>query len=105
MRRGRPPRDDPPLRTVRAPPGPIPTLAILRHASCWFWLYCNACPHRAPAALAPLIIRWGADASSDVLRQRARCTRCGARGAMLMHPSWGDLQMGLSPFPTARMAR
>ena len=38
-------------------------------------------------ALAPVIIRWGADASSNVLRQRVRCTVCGSKGATLMHPS------------------
>jgi hypothetical protein len=34
-------------------------------------------------ALAPLIIRWGGDASSDLLRRSARCTRCGNKGADL----------------------
>jgi hypothetical protein len=31
-------------------------------------------------AFAPLIIRWGPDASSDLLRQSARCSRCGPAG-------------------------
>lgn len=39
-------------------------------------------------ALAPLIIRLGADASSDVLRRCARCTICGHKGATLKHPGW-----------------
>jgi hypothetical protein len=38
-------------------------------------------------ALAPFVIRHGPDASSDVLRQRRRCTKCGRKGATLMHPS------------------
>ena len=38
-------------------------------------------------ALAPLIIRWGAGTSSDFLRQSARCTCCGRKGADLQHPS------------------
>jgi hypothetical protein len=38
-------------------------------------------------ALAPLIIRWGGDASSDILRRSARCTCCGSKGADLQHPS------------------
>ena len=38
-------------------------------------------------ALAPLIIRWGGDASSDLLRQSARCKYCGGKGADLQHPS------------------
>ncbi len=99
-------RDDPPdRRRRRDPPGPVPTLAQLRRGTCWLWLYCRACPHSAPAALAPLIIRWGANASSDTLRRRARCMRCGGKGAMLMHPSWGDSQMGLQPFPAGRMTK
>jgi hypothetical protein len=39
-------------------------------------------------AIAPLIIRWGPEASSDVLR---RCARCGSRGATLQHPSYVKL--------------
>jgi ribosomal protein S14 len=50
-------------------------------------------------ALTPFIIRWTADASSDVLRQRARCTRCGRRGAVLQHPSWLDIGREWAPFP------
>ena len=38
-------------------------------------------------ALAPLMVRWGPDASSDLLRRSARCTYCGAKGADLQHPS------------------
>ena len=37
------------------------------------------------------MIRWGADASSDVLRQRARCTACGRK--------WGGEGVGFLPFP------
>jgi len=42
--------------------------------------------------------RKGADASSDVLRQRARCTACGDKGATLQHPSWGGADVGFLPF-------
>jgi len=55
--------------------------------------------HPAPTALVPLIIRWGADASTDVLRRSARCTCCGHKGATWMLPRWGASQMGLEPFP------
>jgi len=34
-------------------------------------------------AIAPLIIRWGPETSSDVLRRRARCSRCGNRRVSL----------------------
>jgi hypothetical protein len=56
----------------------------------------------APMALAPAIIRWGADASSNVLRQRMRCTACGSLGATLQHPSRVDSIVGLAPFPFAK---
>jgi len=78
----------------------VPTLAELRNASPWFWVYCrqNDCTHYAPMAFVPLMIRWGADASSDRLRQAARCTRCGGKGAMLMHPSYVDRIVGFQQF-------
>jgi hypothetical protein len=89
----------------RHPIGPIPTLGQLRRDTPWLWVYCTAgirrnCVHKAPMALAPLIIRWGEDASSNVLRQRARCTACGTLGAMLQHPGHVDSIVGLAPFPT-----
>jgi hypothetical protein len=56
-------------------------------------------------AFAPLIIRWGPDASSDVLRRNARCTRCGRKGAMLTHPSWISEDVGEQPFPVANKRR
>jgi hypothetical protein len=63
MTRNRDPRDDPPRVRYRAPPGPIATLGQLRRTTCWKWLYCNAsaCQRGVPAALAPFIIRLGAD--------------------------------------------
>src|ERR1700752_3777173 len=56
-----------------------PTLAEMRHAAPWLWLWCRNvnCRHKEPMALAPLIIRWGGGASSDLLRQSARCKCCG----------------------------
>ena len=67
---------------------PRPTLEQLRQAAPWLWVWCRNCHcrHKAPMALTPLIIRWGATASSDVLRRSARCTRCGEKGADLQHP-------------------
>jgi hypothetical protein len=87
-----------------APAPPIPTLAQLRKHVSWFWLHCiNAkCGHYRPIALVPMIIRLGADASSDVLRHNARCTHCGQRGATLQHPSHIDLLRGWAPFPTEK---
>jgi len=42
----------------------------------------------------------GAGASSDRLRQRARCTACGNKGATIQHPGWGGNDVGFLPFPT-----
>jgi hypothetical protein len=68
---------------------PRPTLAQLRQAAPWLLAVVPERPLPAQNAhgVAPLIIRWGADASSDVLRQSARCTCCGGKGANLQHLS------------------
>jgi len=90
-------------------PGPIPTLGELRQESCWLWVHCEAklpggiwCKHQAPMALAAPIILWGPAASSNVLRTRMRCTRCGARHTSLQHPSHVDAIVGTAPFPVVR---
>lgn len=57
------------------------------------------CLHKRPMALAPLIIRWGPDASSDMIRNNMRCTACGRRGVTLQHPSWTGRVIGWQPFP------
>jgi hypothetical protein len=91
-RRGRP-------HAKRQPSGPRPTLGDLQRSHCWTWVYCEKCLHHAPMALVPLIIRWGAEASSDRLRQCARCTKCGNKGATLQHPGWAGTHIGFQPFP------
>ena len=58
--------------------------------------------HRKPVAFVPFIIRWGPDASTDMLRRSARCTKCGRKGAALQHPSWAGMDVGFEPFPVAR---
>jgi hypothetical protein len=80
-----------------------PDFGASQRQTCWLWLYCRACGRGAPVALAPFIIRWGAKASSDVLRRSGRCGDCGGKGVTLMNPSWQDMQTGLSPFPVERM--
>jgi hypothetical protein len=42
-----------------------------------------------PLACAVPVIRWGAEISSDKLRQCARCTVYGYKGAMIQNPGWG----------------
>jgi hypothetical protein len=44
----------------------------------------------------------GADTSSDRLRQSARCTKCGHKGATLQHPGWAGAHIGFQPFPLPR---
>jgi hypothetical protein len=80
---------------------PRPTLDQLRRSTPWCWVVCEHCMHRTPVAFVPLIIRWRLDASSDVLRCSARCTRCGRKGAVLQHPSWAGMHVGFEPFPVA----
>lgn len=68
---------------------PIPTLAQLRKGGgSWLWVYCarNGCHHKAPVSLALPIILYGPGASSNALRRKARCTRCGNLGAVTSHP-------------------
>jgi hypothetical protein len=96
------PHDDPaPAQPRMRGAVPVPTLGALLHQPYWLWLRCDACDHRVAAALVPFVIRWGADASSDVLRTHARCSVCGRRGATLQHPSWGDATVGWEAFPVA----
>jgi hypothetical protein len=90
------------------PPGPIPTLGTLQKSSAWWWVYCESCQRRKATALVPLIIRWGADTSSDRLRRSARCVECGHKGATLQHPGWTNSIVGFEPFPvdtTANVAK
>jgi hypothetical protein len=51
-------------------------------------------------AFAAPVILWGADAPSNKLRQCARCTGCGSKGATLKHPTWGGNSIDFMPFPT-----
>ena len=68
---------------------PPPTLEEMRQAAPCLWVNCRnrECLQRSPLAITPLIIRRGANASSNRLRQNARRQRCGKRGADLQHPS------------------
>ena len=90
---------------MRHHPTPPLTLAELRLAVCWVWLYCDACGHGAPTALTPWMIRFDPNASSDLLRRNSRCGRCGDRGASVRLPSWGGLDVGLAPFPVGHVTK
>ena len=83
------------------PRPPVPTLEQLRRGHPWCWVVCERCLHRRPVAFVPLIIRWGPDASSNLIRRSARCTVCGGKGATLHHPSWAGMDLGWEPFPAS----
>jgi hypothetical protein len=100
---GRKRTDQPPpkARPYSDPPRAPLTLGELRKNSCWFWAYCrrSGCTAKAPIAIAPFIIRWGAKASSDLIRQSLRCERCGSKGCTLRHPSFMGSDVGFQSFP------
>ena len=52
--------------------------------------------------LAPFVIRYGPDISSDYLREHLKCAKCGYKGASLQVPSWVDTQVGVQSFPTGQ---
>lgn len=81
--------------------GPPPTLAQIHRDTKWLWLVCNGCRHFQPVTLAQFVIRWGPDASSDILRRAARCGRCGGQGAVLQSPSWMGSEQGFQSFTQA----
>jgi hypothetical protein len=92
------------LKAMGGRPQPRTTLGILQAnvPGKWLWLHCTSSAyssHYAPVAIAPFVIRWGPHASSDTLRRRARCSKCGHKGAATMCPSYVDAITGLAPFP------
>lgn len=90
-------------RHTRTPPGPIPTVGQLASESSWVWARCSLpCMHDAAIPLAPIVARFGADASSNRLRNALCCTVCGKRGALLQHPSW-EMADGYPSVPLDRV--
>jgi hypothetical protein len=66
----------------KAAPGPVPSLGDLAAQASWVWVYCEArdCHHRAPLKLADVFVLYGKDMSSDILRAKTRCSKCGGLG-------------------------
>jgi len=81
----------------------IVTLANLLRVKPWLWV-CERCQHRSPAAIVPLMIRWGADASSDILQRSARLTRRGGKGVTIQLPGWGELKAPVLDWPAKNLA-
>ena len=92
-------------QSKRQRPGPRPTLGDLQRATPWVWVWCERCQHHAPLACAVAVIRWGPNASSEKLRQCARCTACGNKGATIQHPGWGGNDVGFLPFPVEKLVQ
>ena len=89
-------------RDPHAPP--VPTIGQLGSGSVeWFWLWCAGrdCQHHAPLRLAYAIARWGADASSNVIRRKA------AKSATDGHPDrpeWRSVDAVTGAWPFSRFA-
>src|SRR5689334_20583431 len=78
----------------------VPTLGELnRWEPHWVWWNCSGCRRWVAVPLVPFIIRWGAKASSDMLRRNPRCTKCGHRGGLLQVPSHHTDETPYLPFP------
>jgi hypothetical protein len=54
---------------------------------------------RTPMRYADMAALWGEDASSDLIRQRLRCRRCGHKGVATYHPGWTGLGGGWEAWP------
>ena len=107
MRSKEPTREEAKPRRPKSIPGPVPTLAELAATTPWITIFCATrdCHHRAAMRVSDVIARFGAEASSNVLRHCCRCTECGQRGASIRLPSWVNSQVGASPFPGERSGR
>jgi putative SOS response-associated peptidase YedK len=100
-----------PLSRIRKTAHVVPSLGELHQddkAGHWIWAHCGnglICTHSAALPLAPLIIRWGWNATRKYLCKALRCRVCGHKGGLIIRPSWIDIQVGVQPFPVHRMAR
>jgi hypothetical protein len=90
------------LTMTRKPTPPVPALKELHQTTPWVWLFCadHQCSHHVATTLAWAVIRYGADASTDVLRKNTRCKQCGKKGALIQLPSWTNMIEGAAPVPT-----
>lgn len=89
---------------ITKPAPPIPTLQELHETTPWIWLYCadHQCGHHIATTLAWAVIKYGPDASTNVLRENARCAVCGKKGALIQLPSWHNAIEGVAKFPIER---
>jgi hypothetical protein len=66
----------------------------------WWIITCTkpGCGRRIASDLKKYAERWGAGASSDVIRDNLECV-CGHRGVELTHPDYAGKDVGWEPFP------
>lgn len=73
----------------------------MRDDAGWWIINCKRtlCGRRVASNLKVFADRWGEDASSDMIRDNAKCSACGHKGVELTHPSYGGRDRGWEPFP------
>jgi hypothetical protein len=84
------------------PEPPRPILEQLRRATPWCWVVCEHSMHRRPLAFLPFIIRWGPDASSDMLRRSVHQVR--PQGRCFAAPELGRQSCWVRAVPDALRA-
>ena len=78
------------LRMASRTTTPVATLGDLRRVSCWFWVCCDQCHHKAPVALVPLI---SVARSCPLHRIRKGAAAIGLPGPAGAHAAWGLVEI------------
>jgi putative SOS response-associated peptidase YedK len=94
------------IRCQHEPASQFPTFGncLQSRESKWMWVSCpvRECGHRAAVAFAPLAIRWGMNATTQMVRRKFRCSRCGNLGALTYSPSWNVALQSFQSYPQDR---
>lgn len=80
----------------------VPTIVDLLRDAGWVILNCGnefGCGRRIATQFPTFIAKYGADASSDIVRVTAKCSVCGHQGATTTAPSWAGQDKGWAAFP------
>jgi hypothetical protein len=96
-------------RQQREPSPPVATIGEIAREVDWVWVYCEArlttgavCGHRSAVKLATAIAIFGADASTDAIQRKARCSVCGGKGQSAFNlPSYVSATAGWQRYPGA----
>jgi putative SOS response-associated peptidase YedK len=71
----------------------------------WVWVYCVSpfCNHARAVAFSPWVIRWWPEEVGSAMRRHFKCSVCGRKGCVFVHPIIdGD---GVEAFPFGREVR